>query len=131
MVVWEANGASSVQIDVYSTSHNTPATVSNTYTTTFTFDAVSTQFITRRNLTASGSDHYTIPLGQNINMVYAFNPSSSKFQNHGKNYGYFTIKLNSDGSCGGGSTGGGGSMNNVSAVHGWIMWASWTCIGLL
>jgi len=42
MVVWEANGASSVQIDVYSTSHNTPATVSNTYTTTWTTDAVST-----------------------------------------------------------------------------------------
>lgn len=35
MVVWEANGASSVQIDVYSTNHNTPATVTNTYTTTF------------------------------------------------------------------------------------------------
>lgn len=42
MVVWEANGASSVQIDVYSTNHNTPATVTNTYNTTFIFDAVST-----------------------------------------------------------------------------------------
>jgi hypothetical protein len=42
MVVWEANGASSTQIDVYSTSHNTPSTVTNTYTTTFTFDTVST-----------------------------------------------------------------------------------------
>ena len=42
MVVWEANGASSTQIDVYSTSHNTPATVPNQYQTTFTFDAVST-----------------------------------------------------------------------------------------
>ena len=64
-------------------------------------------------------------------MVYAFNTGSSKFQDHGKNYGYFTIKLNSDGSCGGGSTGGGGSMSNVSAIHGWVMWASWTVIGLL
>ena len=64
-------------------------------------------------------------------MVYAFNTGSSKFQNHGKNYGYFTIKLNSDGSCGGGSTGGGGSMSNVSAIHGWFMWVSWTVIGLL
>ena len=42
MVVWEANGASSTQIDVYSTSHNTPGTVPNQYQTTFTFDAVST-----------------------------------------------------------------------------------------
>jgi len=65
MVVWEANtnGALSTQIDVYSTSHNTPSTVSNTYTTSITHDTVSSQFTSLRKLAATGSDHYTIPLG--------------------------------------------------------------------
>jgi hypothetical protein len=82
-------------------------------------------------LAASGKDKYTIPLGQNINMVYAFNPSTYKFTDHGKNYGYFTIKLNADGSCGGGSKGGGlGGLTNVGMIHGWIMFISWTVIGL-
>jgi len=64
-------------------------------------------------------------------MIYAFNPSSSKLSNHGKNYGYFEILLNVDGSCGGGSGGGGiGGLSNVGVVHGWIMWVSWTVIGL-
>ena len=65
-------------------------------------------------------------------MIYAFNPSTYKFTDHGKNYGYFTIKLNSDGSCSGGSGGGGiGGLSNVGVIHGWVMWATWTIIGLL
>lgn len=64
-------------------------------------------------------------------MVYAFNPSTSKFTDHGKNYGYFTIKLNADGSCGSSGGKGAGGLSNVGKIHGWIMWGAWTVLGLL
>lgn len=63
-------------------------------------------------------------------MIYAFRTGSSKFQDHDKNYGYFSIKLNADGSCNSAGTAGGGNIRDVSTIHGWIMWVSWTVIGL-
>jgi hypothetical protein len=55
MVVWRANGSSSVQEDCYSSGYSQPATDAvNTYTTTFTASGGNVTFTSTRKLAGEG-----------------------------------------------------------------------------
>lgn len=59
-------------------------------------------------------------------MIYAFNPKDGSLSFHEEHYGFFNIKLDS-------STGDCKKLNTqekIFAVHGWLMWFSWTIIAM-
>jgi len=56
-------------------------------------------FTSSRALNATGSTLYQIPVGQQVNMVFAFNPNYWKLSNHQNNYGDFSIQLEPSGAC--------------------------------
>ena len=65
MCFWSANGATSIQEDLYSTGHSKPAVdLNNAYTTTMSVTATGTSFISSRPIAATGNDTYIIPIGQ-------------------------------------------------------------------
>ena len=55
MVIWQANGGTSTQLDLYSTGYSTPSTDGvNTYTTTFTDNGAYVDFVSKRSLNGNG-----------------------------------------------------------------------------
>ena len=63
MVVWQANGANSKCVDLYSTGHPTPSTDANqNYVTTFTYNSTHTIFTSDRALSTGDSKDYQISL---------------------------------------------------------------------
>lgn len=97
MVVWQSyliDPQPTDQLDMYSSGNSHPQTNQvNTYTTTVTQDLTSNMnvFVSYRALEATGDDTYTIPLDQNIKMVYAFLPTSGTLKFHERNFGFFNI----------------------------------------
>ena len=62
MVAWQANGASSTVLDLYSLNHQTPATDSvNNYVTNFTYNSSYTLFVSDRLLDTGDSKDFVIP----------------------------------------------------------------------
>ena len=94
-------------------------------------DSFSNTYETSRAMTVNSTlykgTYYDIPLDTNIKMVYAFLPSDDGFMRfHENNYGFFNIELNSQtGSCTRHYT-----QQRVMSIHGWLMWFSWTLIGM-
>ena len=133
MIVWQshvAEATADAQIDCYSTVDHFPVTQENSYTTTVTtnMDSYTNTFISTRPLSVTGSGtYYEIPLDQNIKMVYSFLPDSDgDLHYHERNFGFFNIELNSQtGSCTRLST-----QQRIMSIHGWLMWFSWTLIGM-
>ena len=78
MVVWRANGGSSVQEDKYSTGTNTPSDdAPNAYTTTFTQSGGFVDFVSTRALDGGGgANKYTAQLDVDFQCISAYQTTS-------------------------------------------------------
>ena len=128
MAFWSANGASSSQKDLWSRGEDTPKTDTvNAYSTTFIKNPDNTVTFTSLRAPDPGlKNDYVIEIGKSTELCYAFSTRSSSLGEHGNNKGIFSMKLNFDGT----------SLIQMKQsktwdIHGWVLWAAWTCISLL
>lgn len=124
--IWQSRERGSTYQAGWAYQNGGPKVVDHEHYRTFVTPQAShyNNFLTSRPLPGNGTEDFTIPLDQDIKMVYAYLPGNADVHYHHHNYGFFNIKLDSTtGDC---------SMLNtqqrVMSAHGWMMWLSWTVI---
>ena len=134
MVYWGANGNSSLQEDLYSTTESRPAIDTiNSYTTNYVVEVDnSVHFTSTRSLDPNTSpEDYVIVLDEWQNMVCAWETTTYALGYHSSNRETWVMMLMSDGTSMARDTVPFMTTNQGKIMHGFFMWTSWTLIGLL
>lgn len=90
--------------------------------------ATGTNFISTRPTKGTGNKSYLIPVGELFPMITAYNPSNPNLSYHGlTNHMNLAIFLPSSGGC---SFEVVEPVYKTAKIHGYIMWFTWTVVGL-
>ena len=83
------------------------------------------------------TESFIVPLGEAINMVWAYSTYSaasgdSGLAYHGTAKGYWSLTIDENGRVtSAGNTGGVSVSAKPYRIHGWLMWSSWSILSLI